>query len=479
MCYETNGMIAESYLRRAAAYLLDVKDGVKGIKGAKRDFAELVSKTSSEVQSYSFAKLQRLLVHAYDTTAYYRQSFDDAGFNPKNLSQASDLCAIPVLSRESLQANSCDLVSRKFDRESLFKCFTGGTNGTPVSFYRDPECHAQRLGRRLKILELCGYDRSDRCAWIWGVHADLDGKPHKRWHDLKGRFRKFAVGKEMLCCTSLTPELMEGFHRRLVRFKPKVLYGYPNAISHFADFVESRRLAPIKVQTIICTAERLTEKTRRMLSEVFGGEVYNMYATREHGFVGFECRRHCGFHIDSGNVFLEILRDGIPALPGQSGEIVITDLCNYGMPFIRYRIGDVGRISTTPCDCGSPLPLLESFDGRTSDAVFRPDGTRVDGVMLVDLFTDSKAIRAMQIVQQRMEGIDVNLVVTPEYDQRAERQVCEEVRKYMGSESEIAVHVLPEIPRNSRSGKYQQVICRVSPSNGRERSSAHQIGTRH
>jgi phenylacetate-CoA ligase len=301
------------------------------------------------------------------------------------------------------------------------------------------------------------------------VHADLDAKLQKPWYDFKGRFRKFAVGKEMLCCTALTPELMKGFHSRLVRFKPKVMYGYPNAITHFAEFVESRGLSPIKVQTIICTAERLTEKQRHKISAVFGGEVFNMYATREHGFVGFECRKHCGFHIDSGNAFLEIVRDGTPALPGQPGEIVITDLYNYGMPFIRYRIGDVGRIAAAPCDCGSPLPLLESFDGRTTDAVFRPDGTRVDGVMLVDLFTDNNSVRAMQIVQQCLEGIDVNLVVTPQYDRCSERQVLEEVRKYMGSDAQIAVNILPEIPRNPRSGKYQQIICRVSPSNGRER----------
>jgi phenylacetate-CoA ligase len=139
------------------------------------------------------------------------------------------------------------------------------------------------------------------------------------------------------------------------------------------------------------------------------------------------------------------------------------------MPFIRYRIGDVGRVATKPCQCGCPLPLLQSFDGRTTDAVFRPDGTRVDGVMLVDLFSDNKSILAMQIVQQRMAGINLNLVVAPGYDKSLERQIVQEVRKYMGDESEIAIHLLPDIPRNPRSGKFQQVICQIGASNGSER----------
>jgi phenylacetate-CoA ligase len=468
-CFQSRGMKFESYLRRAAAYILDIKDGTKGIKHAKQDFADLYAKSALEAHDYSLMKLKRMLVHAYETTTYYRTAFDKAGFRPAEISGGDDLCIVPMLTRQAIQENSQELISRKFSKTSLIQSFTGGTNGTPVTFYRDRSCHVQRLGRRLKILELCGYHRGDRCAWIWGVHADLDAKPRKAWHDLKGRFRRFAVAKEMLCCTTLTPEAMETFHGRLVQFKPKVLYGYPNAMAHFAEFVESCRLQPIEVQTIISTAERLTETQRRRLSEVFGGTVYNMYATREHGFVGFECNGHCGFHIDSGNVFLEILNDGKPTIAGQAGEIVVTDLNNFGMPFIRYRIGDVGRVATKPCQCGCPLPLLQSFDGRTTDAVFRPDGTRVDGVMLVDLFSDNKSILAMQIVQQRMAGINLNLVVAPGYDKSLERQIVQEVRKYMGDESEIAIHLLPDIPRNPRSGKFQQVICQIGASNGSER----------
>jgi phenylacetate-CoA ligase len=457
----------EAYLRRAAYHIMDVKDGFQGIDHAKRDFSKLFSKSKSGVDSYALTKLRRVLVHAYETTVYYRKVFDKVGFEPDRIRDHSDLCLIPALDRNALLENQHNLISSKFAKTTLIQSYTGGTNGTPVTFYRDRECHVQRLGRRFKILELCRYDRSDRCAWIWGVHADLDIQPKRPWHDLKGRFRKFAVGKEMLCCTSLTSELMDDFYQRLIRFKPKVLYGYPNAMTHFAEFVKMRSLPPIKVQTIICTAERLTERQRRRLTEVFGGEVYNIYATREHGFVGFECKRHDGFHIDSGNVFLEILRQGTPVPAGESGEIVITDLCNYGMPLIRYRIGDVGRISAKPCQCGSPLPVLESFDGRTTDAVFRPDGTRVDGVMLVDLFTDNKSVREMQIVQDRLEGINVNLVVTPEYDEDMEQQVLHQVKKYIGNQAEIFIHLVPEIPRNPRSGKYQQVICRLSRSNDR------------
>src|SRR5699024_739118 len=38
------------------------------------------------------------------------------------------------------------------------------------------------------------------------------------------------------------------------------------------------------------------------------------------------------------------------------------------MPLIRYRTGDIARISTQPCPCGGVLPRLEMIRGRISNS---------------------------------------------------------------------------------------------------------------
>ena len=163
--------------------------------------------------------------------------------------------------------------------------------------------------------------------------------------------------------------MLREYHDRLKRFQPDVLYGYPNAIREFAEYIQGEKLEPITVGKIFCTAEKLSEGTRNTLEEVFSGEVFNLYNTREHGCIGFECRKHNGFHIDIGNVHVEIMEDGKPVPAGQPGEIVVTDLLNYGMPFIRSRIGDRGALSPEPCDCGINLPLLSSLEGAAVTSV--------------------------------------------------------------------------------------------------------------
>lgn len=261
---------------------------------------------------------------------------------------------------------------------------------------------------------------------------------------------------------------MEDYHRKLIRFRPEVLYGYPSALAQVGRFIQDRGLEPISVDTIITTAERLSDANRRQLIRMYGGKVFNLYCTREHGCIGFECDRHQGMHIDMGSVFMEIVRDGKRMEPGQPGEIVITDLFNYGMPFIRSRTGDKGIYSQQPCDCGSPLPLLKELHGRSSNLIYRPDGSVVPGLMLTDLFTDLSSIRFAQFVQENVKHLDVLLVVTEAFSEQVRTEVVRQVREIMGDEMEIRIKLVDEISRNPRSGKIQEFICKVDPRKARE-----------
>jgi len=254
---------------------------------------------------------------------------------------------------------------------------------------------------------------------------------------------------------------MREYYSRLRGFRPEVVYGYPSALTEFGLFIEERGLAPIRVDTIITTAERLSDAKRAQLHRLFGGEVFALYGTREYGCMAFECTRHDGYHIDAGSVVLEIVKDGRVARAGESGEIVVTDLLNYGMPFIRSRTGDRGALSADPCPCGNPLPLLKSLDGRVSELLYRPDGSRVPGLMLTDLFMQLPTIRYLQFVQESIDRLEVKLVVAGELSETLRAQVVREVQQIMGGAIAIDIRLVDDIERNPRSGKIEEVICKV------------------
>jgi phenylacetate-CoA ligase len=82
------------------------------------------------------------------------------------------------------------------------------------------------------------------------------------------------------------------------------------------------------------------------------------------------------------------------------------------MPFVRSRTGDIGALSAQQCPCGLPQPILMCLDGRSTDTVYRANGSSVAGLMLTDLCTDVPSFRFAQFVQDSPNTLDVMLVTT-------------------------------------------------------------------
>lgn len=449
----------DRYVRSFAYQALILKDHGRLLRPYMMDFRRWVTMNPEAVRYWSEERLKAVLRHAGQTTRYYRDQFAAHGFDPQKCTTVEDLRRLPLVDKAILARHKGLMRSSRYRPDELVTSFTGGSSGAPTSFFQDPACTLQRMGRQWGILERCGYRLGDRCGLIWGVHTDLPDI--SRPASLKARLRRFATARENLCCTVMSRMDQLDFYRRLQRFRPTVLYGYPNAMEEFALFIQSEGLAPLKIAKVLCTAERLTDRQRALFRQQFEAEVFNLYCTREHGCIGFECGEHHGLHIDAGSVCIEIVADGQSVSPGQTGDIVITDLLNYGMPFIRSRIGDRGRLSKTPCPCGCALPLLQAFEGRVTDTLYRADGSSVAGLMLVDMFLDDPIIENLQVIQNRIGEIELHLEVSGPFDAADELRVREETYHYMGDGTAIQVRVVSEIPRNPRSGKFQEVICRV------------------
>jgi phenylacetate-CoA ligase len=450
----------DRFLRATAYDILCRRDRISGWKPGRDALLASIRKQPPDLSRDADAALQKIVMHAYDSCPHYRGLWDDVGFRPSALRGAEGLADLPFLTKEIIRERKASMVSDRFAAEDLELSYTGGTTGTQTSFYLDHACKVARVGRQWGMHELCGYKAGMRRALVWGVHEDLPSRGTR--HGFKRWFRRYASAQETLACTVMDEHLMREYHGQLLRFRPQVMYGYPSALAELGRFIEEQGLEPIRVRTIITTAERLSPASRMHLQRLFGGEVFALYGTREYGCIAFECARHEGYHIDVGSVALEIVKDDRPARAGESGEIVVTDLLNYGMPFIRSRTGDRGALSAEPCACGNPLPLLRSLDGRVSELLYRPDGSRVPGLMLTDLFMELPAIRYQQFVQESIDRLEVRLVVAGPLSETLRSQVVREVRTIMGEEIAIHIRLVEDIERNPRSGKIEEVVCKVN-----------------
>ncbi len=87
---------------------------------------------------------------------------------------------------------------------------------------------------------------------------------------------------------------------------------------------------------------------------------------------GAECHLQDGLHFMGGEIlFAELINtntlEPIPILPGQAGELVLTNMMREAQPLIRYRTNDVIKVlSTDKCSCGNHSFKFEIV-GRSDD----------------------------------------------------------------------------------------------------------------
>ena len=136
-------------------------------------------------------------------------------------------------------------------------------------------------------------------------------------------------------------------------------------------------LSKSKIKTIIVAGEPggSIPATRALIERLWpGARVFDHHGLTEVGPVSYESRDHPGIlHIIEASYFPEVLDPATlePVGPGETGELILTNLGRTGMPAIRYRTRDTVRRSARPAEeLGScELALDGGIIGRADDMV--------------------------------------------------------------------------------------------------------------
>ena len=171
---------------------------------------------------------------------------------------------------------------------------------------------------------------------------------------------------------------------------------------------DDRRM--LRPRHVSCGAETVPPAMRRTIERGFKTGLFVGYGAHECGEIAADCGRVEGLHVCGGSVLVELLRDGQPVAVGEIGEVVVTSLHSYAMPFLRYRLADLARRGPDTCPCGAPFATLLEVQGRTAEMFYLPDGRQLHPyVLLVALVDDSPWLRQYQLVQERPDLIRVRV----------------------------------------------------------------------
>ena len=409
---------------------------------------------------FQWQELQKLLRHAYDQTPFWRDAFARAGTTPDAIRSYEEFQRLPTLGKAEIRGHRDEMVARNHLGTTWSKS-TSGSTGEPFAFDYTRESYDWRVAISRRGYAWAGYEEGMRQVSIWGAFT-IGHRPS--YLLFKDRLRDRMAGRILVNFLKFDERKMAECFDLVNRYKPLNIVGYTNPLHRFSEYVLARGGFDVPIRSAISAAEKLYDHQRRDIEAAFKCPVYETYGSREFMLIGAECDCKQGLHLSVENLFVEVLTEsGRPAAPGEAGELVVTDLHNYGMPFIRYRIGDMAIASDGACPCGRGLPLIREVTGRTLDVIRTRSGSQVPGEFFPHVFKEFKQIKQYQVVQDDLDHMIVKIVPAPTFTPAVRDSVHAELMKMFGDSLTIVYELVDEIPLTP-SGKLRVTVSNLGRS---------------
>lgn len=399
--------------------------------------------SKERIEELKWERFKKILKHAYDNTEFYRRRFKDVGITPEDINERKDLEKIPTITREDLRDPE-KLIARGFKKHKMDSSTTSGSTGRRTTAYFDKRAWLKgKFLLKLRARLACGLSPLDRLAVF--SEARAQNSPLKEFF-LRQKFFSILDPIE-----KLIPEIEN--------YNPSAMYGFP---SHFSLLAE-RKTDGMNPSRIFTSSEMLDLNTRRKIESGFRAEVFDVYGCTELKEIAWECQEHSGYHINSDWLLVEFIRNENEGMEG-GGSIVVTSLYNYGMPLIRYVVGDTGHLIEDRCPCGRGLSLMNPTLGRSVDYFILPEGAMVSPYAMTCAIENIEGMKQYQIVQEERGYALVNVVPNDRFNQESEQGIKFALEKVLPG-VKVYVNLVDEIARE-KSGKYRIVVSEVKKDHG-------------
>ncbi|MHC4741741.1 MAG: phenylacetate--CoA ligase family protein [Planctomycetota bacterium] len=400
-------------------------------------------------------KLRNLIRHSFDNIKYYREAFERVGVKPEQIKTAEDLRNIPILTKEQLRERFWDFLPR-----DLFMCRvsrTSGSTGIPVCILSDRNSRMFNSAGVIRYRKELGISLIGAPILTPLKTANEPWRKQAHWTFLQGIHKTFYINPYVDL-----QENAEYAKKLLAKLRKPALIGITPAIRALAYRVRDGFFPHFEPKVTITTGECISLQTRKLIESTFGVKVADVYACTEAGDVAWQCHVGSGYHVNADNVIVEIIRNGEPAKEGQVGEVLVTNLNRYAMPMIRFKNGDLAKLSHNDCPCGCKLPMIAEIVGRTGEDILLPDGRTMPWNLLKSPMNHPH-VRQFQIVQDGDGGLTVGYVAEPDADCSAMGSLLHRrFRELLGPSIAIEINKVDRIPPDP-SGKCKLVISNYAP----------------
>lgn len=379
------------------------------------------------LEQLQLERLQITLNRVVRNVAFYRQQFDSRRIDTLSIKSLDDLRRLPFTTKDDVRRGSpYDMFAVPLRDIVRVQC-SAGTTGDPVGVGYTANDIRHWSGVIARILAAAGVSDQDfiQISFPYGLMTGGMG---------------FHYGAERIGA-SVIPASGEEVHRQITimkYFKATVLVGRPGYALAMARAMAEMNLRPeqLNLRCGVFGSEPWSENQRAQIQEQLRIRAYDSYGLSEimgPGLAG-ECEEQNGMHIQEDHFIAEVINPDTlePAPAGEEGELVFTTITKEAFPMIRYRTGDIARITDEPCACGRTFRRMSRVKDRTDNLIF-VSGHKFFPSEVDEIIQKAAGLSPnFKIVLDRKEGaeaVEIHLEVTSDFPQLDEIKALERMRE--------------------------------------------------
>lgn len=270
---------------------------------------------------------------------------------------------IKIIEKHDIQENEKEFINKKELKSGYSIKKTSGSTGEPLNIYKTKNDMLTQNFVFWRHRYPLGINPSNSKILYCYLNAENPFTRANGYYQINSKEFSFNLNcflKNSLQCKQIID--------KIYLFKPNLIIMPPSAVQAIVLYCMAHKLykAFESVKLVELISEPILPGQKNDILNFFNkSKVVSQYGCSEVGFIGIDNKLNGRYIIDNTNVFVETNVNGkIGKNYGKFGNIVLTGLNSYGMPFIRYQMEDIIRL-----ECKENKEYLEILKGRKNDLI--------------------------------------------------------------------------------------------------------------